>query len=561
MTANVSSSSATSRPDVLRVEMAAAGLLPSMPSAYLAGRDLDLLSPLRFLPPGGMPSGPALPGARRELAEALAVANRGYGNSQADLLARRLADPATRVIVTGQQPGLLGGPLYAFSKMVAASRWAAELEANGEPAVAVFWVATEDHDWAEVASATVPTSEGPTTFGLGPDPEPLTPLGMRTLGPAIEEVLRGLAEAVPGERYAEWVRTLGAWYRPDARFGEAFCRLMARLLGPRCPLLMDSMLPALKAAQRPWLRRLVERRHDIEEALVRREAEIQARGHGLQVSPQRGLSPLFLLSRGERRRIEWRGEDGYGLRGREDGDTGGTTAELLRIVGENPGVVSPGVLARPAIQDAVLGTYVHLLGPGELSYMGQAAAVHGVLEVEAPWVALRPQALVVEPHQVEKVKEVGVPLADLLGDRQRLDRALAEQEGGDFVGPVRQRIEQALQELDVPALAVDPNLERPLEKTRDQILRALDTFADKAVSSSARRNEVRNRRVQQLRESCLPGGKPQERVIASAHFQGKYGERLVQSFWEQMGLDPRVLQIVCPDCVDREGPEEEETRG
>lgn len=547
MTANVSSSSVTSRPDVLRVDLAAAGLLPSLPSAYLAGRDLDLLSPLRFLPPGGMPSGPALSGDRRELAEALAVANRGYGNPRADILARRLADPATRVVVTGQQPGLLGGPLYAFSKMIAASRWAAELEANGEPAVPVFWVATEDHDWAEVASATVPTSEGPKTFGLGADPEPLMPVGMRTLGPEVAEVLRQLSEAVPGERYAEWLRTIAAWYRPDARFGEAFCRLMARLLGSRCPLFLDAMHPALKAAQRPWLRRLVERRHEIETALERRDGEIQARGHSLQVSPQRGLSPLFLLSRGERRRIEWRGEDGYVLRGREDG---GSTADLLQVIEENPGVVSPGVLARPAVQDAVLGTCIHLLGPGEMSYIAQAAAVHGVLEVESPWVALRPQALVVEPHQVEKLKEVGLPLPDLLGDRQRLDRALVEQEGGDFVGPVRARIEQALQELREPTLAADPNLERPLEKTREQILRALDTFGDKATSASARRNEVRNRRVQQLRESCLPNGKPQERVIASAHFQGKYGDRLVQSFWEQMGLDPRELQIVCPDCME-----------
>ncbi|MFL6202387.1 MAG: bacillithiol biosynthesis cysteine-adding enzyme BshC [Thermoanaerobaculia bacterium] len=527
----------------MRVDLAAAGLLPALPSAYLAGRDLDLLAPLRFLAPDRMPSGPALPGARRELAEALAIANRGYGNPRADELSRKLADPATRVVVTGQQPGLLGGPLYAFSKMVAAARWAAALEAEGESAVAVFWVATEDHDWAEVSTATVLTPDGPRAFDLGPDPEPLTPVGMRALGPAMDGVLQGIAEAVPGDRYAEWVRTIGQWYRPDARFGEAFCRLMAHLLGPRCPLLLDAMSPALKSAQRPWLKRLVERRKEVEQALERRDAEIERRGYTLQVSPQRGTSPLFLLSRGERRRIEWRGEDGYGLRGREDG---GDAKDLLQIADENPGVLSPGVLARPAIQDAVLGTFLHLLGPGELSYIGQSAAVHEVLEVESPWVALRPQALVVEPKQMERLAETGLSLETLMGSKQGLDRALAGLEGDDFVAPVRQRVEEALGELRPP----DPDLQRPLEKTREQILRALDTFAEKATSAAARRNETLNRRVQQLRESCLPLGKPQERVIASAHFQGKYGGRLVQSFWEQMGLDPRVLQITCPDCME-----------
>lgn len=553
MTANVLSSSATSRSDELRVDLTKAGLLPSLPSAYLAGRDLDLLSPLRFLPPGGFPSGPALPGARRELAEALAVANRGYGVERADEMARRLADPATKVIITGQQPGLLGGPLYSFSKAVAAARWAAKLEAQGEPAVAVYWVATEDHDWAEVSSATVPTPEGPRTFSLGEDPEPLTPVGMRTLGPAVDDLLRAVAESVPGERYADWMRTLGRWYRPDARFGEAFSRLMARLLGRRCPLLLDAMLPALKEAQRPWLRLLVERRREIEEALVRRDSEIQARGHSLQVTPQRGLSPLFLLSRGERRRIEWRGEDGYSLRGRESGPTG-TAADLLRIADENPGVLSPGALARPALQDAVLGTSLQILGPGEVSYIGQAAAVYPVLEIEGPWVGLRPQTLVLEPHHAGKLVEAGVPLSSLLGSRQALDRALADLEGGEFVAPVRQRIEEALAELDGPARAADPNLDSPLKKTREQILRALDLFAEKATSAAARRNEVRNRRVQLLRESCLPDGKPQERVIASAHFEGKYGERLIESYWDQMGLDPRELQVVVPEGIVEEKP-------
>jgi bacillithiol biosynthesis cysteine-adding enzyme BshC len=552
VTANASSSSVTSRPDspsnLLEVDLAAARLLAPLPAAWLAGRDLDLLEPLRFLGAGAPPALPPLPKSaesRRDLAEALAVANRAYGNPEADRLAARLADPAVRVVVSGQQPGLLGGPLYALAKMVAVSRWAAALEAAGEPAVAVFWVATEDHDWAEVSSTVVLGSDGPRTFDLGPDPEPLVPVGMRTLGPGVAGVLSGIAEAVPGERYAEWIQTLARWYRPDARFGEAFCRLMAHLLRDRCPLLLDAMLPALKTAERPWLRRLVERRVTLERELERRDALIEARGYPLQVSPQRGLSPLFLLRHGERRRIEWRGEDRFTLRGREDG--GGTVAELLEIIEENPGVVSPGVLARPAMQDAVLGTAIQVVGPGELSYMAQAGVTHAVLEVEPTFVALRPQTLLLEAKQIERLEELGLPLATLLGDRGALDRWLAEREGGDLVGPVRRRLEEALAELRGPVVAADPGLERPFEKTREQILRALDLFGEKAVGAAARKNEVVNRRIQQLREACVPLGKLQERVVSSAHYPGKYGPELVESYWEQMNLDAAHLQVIKPE--------------
>jgi len=553
VTANASTSSVASsvasRPETLRVDLAAEGLLGGLPAAFLAGSDRDLLTPLRFLAPGEVPSGPRPAGhLRRELAAALAVSNRGYGHPNADELARKLADPATRVVVTGQQPGLLGGPLYAFAKMAAAARWAAEIEARGEPAVAVYWVATEDHDWAEVSAAVVPTPEGPRSFDLGADPQPLAPVGMRSFGAGIEDVLRAITAAVPGDLYAEWIATVGSWYRPDARFGEAFSRLMIQLLGARSPLLLDAMHPALKTAQRPWLRRLVERRAEIEEALAGREAEVTARGYELRVQPQRNVSPLFLLSHGERRRIEWRGADSWALRGREDagGRVEGSAADLLRIIDDNPGVVSPGVLARSALQDAVLGSSLFLVGPGELAYMAQASAVYPVLEVDGPWIALRPQTLVLEGHQTEKLEGLGITLAALLGDRKKLDHALAVQGGTDFVAPVRRQVEAALDTLRAPTLAADPSLERPLEKTREQILRALDLFGEKAESAAARRDDVRTRRLDQLREACLPLGRLQERVIAAAHFQGKYGSRFAESYWEQMSLDPRFLQVISP---------------
>jgi hypothetical protein len=178
--------------------------------------------------------------------------------------------------------------------------------------------------------------------------------------------------------------------------------------------------------------------------------------------------------------------------------------------------------------------------------MAQASAVYPVLEVDAPWLALRPQTLVLEGHQAEKLEGLGITLGDLLGDRKKLDHALAAQGGANFVTPVRRRIEEALDELRAPTLAADPSLERPLEKTREQILRALDLFGEKAESAAARRDEVLTKRLEQLREACLPLGRLQERVIVAAHFQGKYGSRFAESYWEQMSLDPRFLQVISP---------------
>ena len=125
------------------------------------------------------------------------MANRAYGHPEADRLAARLADPAVRVVVSGQQPGLLGGPLYSLAKMVAVSRWAAALEAAGEPAVAVFWVATEDHDWAEISSTAVLGVRR--AAGLRSRPGPRAPGAGRHAhpGPGVESVLAASARPCP----------------------------------------------------------------------------------------------------------------------------------------------------------------------------------------------------------------------------------------------------------------------------------------------------------------------------------------------------------------------------
>lgn len=568
MTANDSSSSVASPAEAgtgaataaatagngrLRVDLAAAGLLPPLPAAFLAGRDRDLLDPLAFLPPGELPPprpplAPETAAARRALAEALAVANRSYGHPGADDLARRLADPAVEVVVAGQQPGLFGGPLYTLSKLLAAARWAEALEAAGRPAVAVFWVATEDHDWHEVSRATFLAPGGPREVDLGADPEPLTPVGVRTLGPGVTGALAAVREAMPGDRYDAWVDTLARWYRPDARFGEAFCRLMVELAGERCPLLLDALLPALKQAERPHLRRLVERRDEVEDALAAADEAIARRGHPHQVHPQRGVSPLFLFAHGERRRIAWTAGGRFQLRGGQRTGDGGPrpVEELLAAIDDNPEIVSPGVLARPAVQDAVLGTSIFVLGPGEMSYLPQAAPVHRLLEVAPPAVALRPQVLVLETHQVEQLDEAGVDLADLLGRREDLERRLAERSGADFTAGPRERLAALLDELGPPARDLDPHLERPFEKTRDNVLGAFDTFAGKVRGAAARRDEVRARRLDRLRETVLPGGRLQERVVASAHFPGKYGRRFAEAVGEQMELDGATLQVVTP---------------
>ena len=512
----------------LELDLLARGDLPPLATAYLEGRDRDLLEPVRFLDAGELPAGPAPGVDRTELARALQVANAAYGHPAAETLAERLSDPATRVVVTGQQPGLYGGPLYAFAKMAAAVQWAAAIEAAGEPAVAVYWVATEDHDWTEVAQATFLTRAGVRRLDLGDDPAPLLPVGMRSFGPGLEAARAEL----------DGVDLPNDWYRPNARFGEAFCRFMVSTLGERAPLMLDSMLPEVKQLQRPILTALVDRRAELEAAQAAADAEIERRGYPLQVRPQPGLSPLFMLHGRERRRIAW-AEGGYALRGLDDVRP---LDELRKILDDNPSVISPGVLARPAVQDALLGTTLQIMGPAELSYMAQVAPAYSVLDVEPPWTTLRPQTMVLEERQAGHLQELGVSLGELLD--VELDHLITDKLGEDLVGPARQRIGAVLGDLHGPLVAVDPGLEAPLRKTTQHVGRGLDQLNGKVAAAVARRLQVWRQRLDQVRTTCLPDGVRQERLLSVAHFVARYGGGFGEAFLEQLGLDPRRLHVI-----------------
>ena len=198
MTANGSSSSADGRPELDRLDLVASQRLPPIPLALLDGREADLLAPIRFLQPGERPgsvpdtvprdtvSQDAAP--RAALAAALGDANEAYGNSRARVLAEKLADPRTRVVVTGQQAGIYGGPLLALTKMAAALRAEAR---HGR------WGVIADGFYADLSGSGTPP--GPLRSHVGLDMKQF--IGELSLAYRLWESPDGFVDVYGGLRY------------------------------------------------------------------------------------------------------------------------------------------------------------------------------------------------------------------------------------------------------------------------------------------------------------------------------------------------------------------------
>ena len=507
-----------------------------LPAAALAGEAPELYQPLVV---DTAPKGPR-EHDRRALADALEQANSEWQHPRAEELAGILADPSARVVVTGQQPGILGGPLLTMTKALTASLLAQRLRSEGQPAVAVFWIAGEDHDFAEVAQTSWLDGRGLQTASLGDDAEPLIPVGRRPLGSAMTGLLTEWAGQGGSEFWRSEAERLAAHFHPHVGFTDSFASYLAATLGSLCPLLLDAQDATVKRLERPWLERLIEQREEVAAQRAERNRQITQAGFDLQIKPREGAAPLFLHQDDRRRRILWR-EDGFVL---DQDEAPRPVADLLAALESDPGSVSPSAIARPPIQDALLGTSLFVVGPGELAYLAQAAPLYGLMQVEAPSVVLRPSIALVAQRKLQKLDGLELPLDRLVTGGFDADVFLARRGGVNPVAAVQREFDQALAGLREELEQIDGNLSQPWQKTRDNVVRGLERLQSKVDASLARRDQITAGRVRELVDLVTPGGNPQERVLSTAWALARFGPDLPQRLATVLDLTPGQMQLI-----------------
>src|SRR5579863_5791811 len=296
------------------------------------------------------------PDARRAaLVKALTPLNQGNPSLAT------LAQPSTVAIVTGQQVGLFSGPAYTVYKALTAIKAARELTERGVPAVPVFWLATEDHDFAEVDHAWVFGADNqPVKIGIaGAADNGSHPVG----GIALRDIpIDQLRSALAGLPFADdAVAMVERAYQPGETMGSAFARMIQELFAAHGLLLIDPMQRALREMAAPLMGEVVERMPELIDALMVRSKELVDRGYHAQVLVDAKTTSLaFLLQDGQR----------IPLRHQKL-----STAELAQRAAD----LSPNALLRPVVQDYLLPTAAYIGGPAELAYLAQSQVLYGKL--------------------------------------------------------------------------------------------------------------------------------------------------------------------------------------
>ncbi|MDP9267163.1 MAG: bacillithiol biosynthesis cysteine-adding enzyme BshC [Acidobacteriota bacterium] len=491
-----------------------------------------------FYPAGfGLAAQPAdHPAARRkQVADALERQNRAWGASAATLENIKRLREGAGAVVTGQQVGLFGGPLFAIYKALTAIRLAAESTQAGKPAVPIFWLATEDHDLAEVDHVVLLAADGglvrvatPTRGGEN------APMSAVTFG---EEIAPVVAQAIGALGSSEATEALRAAYQPGETMGSAFARLYSKLFAHSGVILLDASDPELHRIAAGVYTAALDRCSELHAALAARDQQLEKAGYHSQVKVSSSHTLLFGKSNGSRLPLR-RSNDGSGGDTFVLGEQKLSAAEVRKAIAEHPEKFSPNVLLRPVVQDHLLPTVAYVGGPAEVAYFAQAAVVYEKLLGRVTPVVPRFAATLVEPRIARLLERYQVRPEETFAGVEKFAALVAARNLPADVEAAMKRasdgLEQAIAAMRAPLAQLDPTLAKAAERSAAKMRYQLGRVHAKACRAHLRRSEELRQHAQQISDALYPEGHLQERQIAGISFLARYGPQLLLTLYDAM---------------------------
>lgn len=487
-------------------------------SEPLGGSQLSLAVQTRTLPAALQPWWPTSGEEWRAHVERRRATSANWLTSMRDAFAptgdaaRRLNRVAAErgvVVTTGQQPGLFGGPLYSLSKALTALECADAIErATGVAAAPVFWAATDDADYLEAASTFVSDAAGLHELTSSERPPAGTTMAVAPLG-QLGPQLDALHAACGSAPHAHYLKIALNAYSSERTVGAAYVRLMRALLEPLGIAVFDASHASYRDAARPLLREALSAAAAVAQATHDCAAGVRKLGFEPQVEDDRGLSLVFAVEGGTKRRIP--------------------VADAARSAsGAAP--LAPNVLLRPVVERELLPTVAYVAGPGEIAYFAQSDAVAQALGRERLSVVPRWSCTIIEPFVERALGRLGVQhqdLRDLPALERRMARAAlpenvarAWKRLSDQVQVGTQELARAVQESGLLPPAV-------VEGLTGSLAHRLNRAERRLLAAAKRRDEVVRRDLTCAAAALWPRGQRQERVLNFIPMLARGGDGLV----------------------------------
>lgn len=446
-------------------------------------------------------------------------------------------------VVTGQQAGLFGGPAYTVYKALSALRIVQELHHRGVEAVPVFWVASEDHDLAEVSHCDWATSASVERFEIAePADVQGRSIGRVKLGDEVSALVKKAADALEGADAHQVGDALIAAYQPEKTFGRAFAELVAQIFAPRGLILLDPLDARLHKLSAPVMAKSAAEQHVLTEALTERGKQLIHLGYHAQVKVTANTTLLFGSVDGKRVAIRQR-NDHFVL-----GDRELSGPELVAEIESKPGEFSPNALLRPVVQDNLLPTVAYVAGPAEVAYFAQSQVIYERGLAQMPVIVPRASFTVIESGVGRLLEKYKLGLADVLRGKQYLRKKMEGNSLSRGLDATFARgetdVQKILRGLAKPLTRIDKTLLGALDRAERKMLYQFNRLKGKTARAVDFRTGVLTRHEKTIEDLLYPHSELQERELSFLPFLARQGNDLVDALLKHSGIGAPAHQIV-----------------
>lgn len=484
---------------------------------------------------------------RDKMAAILERQNRAFGATQETLdNINRLKDPKSLCVFSGQQAGVLTGPMLVITKAIgiikAAQCYADHLK---RPVIPIFWIAGDDHDFEEANHTWLMNRNGePQQVTYQTPPETAVPTYQIKFSDSDElsrmknEIKDLLGETdFTGELY----ELIDKSYTPEDTMVSAFGKFMSGLMGRFGLVLFNPGDNEAKAQAVPLFKAIVEQQNGLHEISLKTNNRIAADGYHIQVEKKDDATHLF-YNTNERIPISKAGEKFVA------GDHSFTRAELLEEIEKYPEHFSPDVMTRPLLQSYLFPVISQKGGPSEIAYLAQINPLFELFGLTPPFHKARPTVTIIEKRFDKQMAELEIAFEDLTGDiEQVINRVLARTFPADLEESsenLRRNVEDLFESFRSKALHFDPSLKGFADKTFGKIDFSLKAFEEKVFAAHKRKSNETREKIYRLHNALFPHRSLQERSINIVYFLSKYGTVTIDHLYNAIECEQTDHQLI-----------------
>lgn len=487
---------------------------------------------------------------RKLLCEVLEEANRANGATEETLKnIELLRDEDCVAVVSGQQAGLLTGPLYTIYKALSAVKMTECLRGRGFKAVPVFWIATEDHDFEEVSKIEVIDSKCELA-AISNEPKRCydnLPVGYVKLDDSIKASIDQLFNSLSHTEFTDDIRkTIEDAWSSGTDYGDAFARLLTRLLGKYGIIVLCPLDARLKRLATPVYVEAINRSDEIVAALRERSEELEKAGYHAQVHVAEDYFPLFWQAKDRTRHALKKSESGTFKT--KDIDREFSLEELAKLAEKEPERFSPSVVLRSVVQDFLLPTVCYFGGAAEIAYFAQSSEVYRILGRPVTPILHRQSFTIVETRHAKTMKKYGLDFRDFFEGIEVLQPRIVERylnkDLASVFEDVESNIERELDRLDRGLTELEPTLAESLESRRRKIDYHLSNLRNKFHSAQIMKDEIVRRQIESAFAVLFPHKALQERTLNVTSFLNRYGIYFIDWVFQAIDLDDNGHRLI-----------------